>query len=1535
MQYRLKKLYSVRFTLINLFFLLPILLSAQANIELTVNGATVATTCSDILSGPDIRWGVTVNGGPRVVYPAVAVCFTDPPFTQYSASYDCLDDVPATVEVCFTVFEDDSFLCNLNNLDCQERICDNFAIPPDDTPANHTLSLPAGLSSSGTLDFTITNDRNYIGGLNDFPCDAIDLGLLPSGGQLGDASLSNYNNFCGTNLNEPRPENDGGWFNDHGVWFRFTTSANPSGVINLNAINDPEQRGDTLNIQIAVYESSDGTCTGTFDLVRSWDRGAEFDEQLPLECPKPNTTYFVVVDGRWVFGQGTERGWFGLEIDDNVATEGPDFICDATDMGTVPENGSTAVADQSNFCATRIGERQPSAFVAQRTVWYRFDPPSSGHVQIDVISDLAPPDGNDIDLQIAVFHTADNDCTSRMLEVESVYTYADYDEQLILECLTLGKSYWIMIDGAGRNTAGIFDITVSDAGDLPPQFQTTLDEIICDGDSLVVGDTTFFTTTTFQEIIVASNGCDSLVEGTLMVMPNSDEQIDTTICFGTTISVGTATYTSTGIYETTVPAANGCDSIITTNLVVADELSVTATMTAEASGYLDPDGTAGAVATGGDGNYSYLWSDGQATATATGLLGGQDYCVTVTDGNGCTAEDCVLIFFPSNIFSLVVNDTVDCHGDVDGSLTIFISNGAWPYDFDWENGDGSLSGSGVVATEGGSATIDNLAPGNYSFTITDNFGIASAFGEVVEPDPIVTQLDETLCFGESLSVGSTVYSGSGPINELLVSAKGCDSTVVGDLLILAEISTSLNETLCFGETLTVGSAVYNASGPISEVLTAASGCDSTVTGDLFIHPEVRTDQQITVCAGGSITVGTTIYDSSGQYTEVLTAATGCDSTVNTDFTVLQELVVNTVLSQEASALWVGDGEATALALGGSGNYSYAWSDGQSNMVATGLEGGRNYCVTVTDDIGCSAEACVVILFPSDIRHTIVNDTVDCIGDANGSLVFTAFNGQAPYTYTWQNTINSLNGSGTIATEGGSATLSGLPAGQYAITLTDPWGTAVIAATISDPEPILIDMISENAASCFGFCDGAIEIAARGGTGPYQYRWAQGGNSPALADLCAGIYEVTVGDANGCTATFQLPVEQPAEFIATAVQDRAVLCFGEANGQATVSTNGSPIGWLWDNGEQTATALGLEAGLHQVTVTNQDGCEDITQVLIEEPGFPLSATIAVDNPVSCFGSEDGVLLANPAGGEGYEFLWSNGSTESTATGLTAGWHYLTLEDANGCQFFDSIQLIEPDLISASLATIDVTCWEGEQSGSLWATQTMGGVGPYLYALDGAVFSPIDSFGQLLAGSYDLIIQDAAGCEERFEARIEAPEVVTMSLGKDDTVKLGDSIKIQPNTNNVNLRYLWTSLGAIPCDTCETNYFKPTNTTTYSLTVVDTLTGCSTSDEITITVDKARGVYIPNIFTPNGDGQNDVFTIYADGSVANINSFRIFSRWGELIFESRDGFPNSDEHGWKGIYRGADMDAGVYLYTAEIRFIDDVVRVFKGDVTLVRD
>ncbi len=1335
-----------------LLFLLPQESLSQVQVGVTVNSGNATTTCTDPFGGaPDPRWRVKIGTGAWFTYSNGNEdnCFGSYPNLQWSFPFDCQEDIPTTIQVCFRSFEKDGFLCNVIET-CLEEICQNYAVPNPGSTADFTLSLAPGGDSGGEVDITIGAIGTPFASANDELCNAENLGILQSGGTLGAAAAGGFNNLCATSTNEPSPSDDGEWVNEQGVWFEFTTSSTPGYEVIINALDDPLNLGNDMNIELAIYESDDGTCTGAFNLIEASILPGDFDESIILDCPEPDKTYFILVDGNDFDVEG--EGHFGIEIIDNGAVAAADLRCDAYDFGMIPVGGSLSVEDVHNVCSDNIGDPNPSAFVSQRSVWFQFQAPPSGSVQVEVISVDEAPLNNGIGAQIAVYRSINNTCTGFFIEEASSFSSADgEDESVEIECMTPGDSYWILVDGSGSNTTGIFDIVITDLEFYPPQLT-----------------------------------------------------IDTTVCFGGSVSVGSATYSITGNYTFVFSQLNGCDSTVFTNLVIADSLEVDAQAATLASSSTAADGAVTAIETGGVGPYTYLWDDGATTQTNTNVAPGT-YCVTITDALDCTAEDCVLLEF-SLIAGSATGDALDCFGDMDGTLTFTAMNGSAPYAYEFGNDTVTL-GNGIITTDGEDIIIQNLPAGNYQVDIEDadgNMTMASAI--ISEPTEIITNQDYTLCFGETITIGTNTYATSGGISEILQSVNGCDSTVTGILTILSDPSISIDTMVCFG---------------------------------------------------GSVSVANSMYNVSGNYLDTLLNMDGCDSIITTNLTVLDEIVITLATDILPTGYNQADGTASAQVSGGSGTYTYLWSNGQTTANVNALLGGTEYCVTVTDSNNCTEESCFTILYENNIALAI-NDTLDCFGDTNGAIILGVANGLGDYDYIWENSDNSNSGMGTITGNFGSATIPNLETGNYNITITDTYVSTVINVAVIEPAPLSAQVITGQSITCVGECNGGVVITPAGGTQPYTYQWS-GGIAPIEdpTNLCATIYTVTITDNNGCTTTTTVDIPSPSAF---------------------------------------------------------------------------SVTIDESESISCNGENDGLINAIATGGTGnnYQFLWENNTTQSYNAELGAGTYVVTVTDGAGCTITTSYNLTQPSAVNYDLNITDVDCWNGLNSGSVLVENVTGGTAPYVYALGQGSFGTLPSFSQVTAGSYQVYVQDVNGCETNQVAIVNLPSEIEIDLGGDIEINLGETIEIEANTSSNNVQLEWN---VDSCQMCPIIEIMPLNTMALQVNALDTVTGCTDSDLIWVIVSRKRKVFVPNAFSPNDDGLNDFLTVFVkDESVRSISNFRVFNRWGAVVFQKNEMRPNNESEGWDGFYNNQKMQAGVYIYSVEIEFIDGETEVFSGDFTL---
>ncbi len=296
---------------------------------------------------------------------------------------------------------------------------------------------------------------------------------------------------------------------------------------------------------------------------------------------------------------------------------------------------------------------------------------------------------------------------------------------------------------------------------------------------------------------------------------------------------------------------------------------------------------------------------------------------------------------------------------------------------------------------------------------------------------------------------------------------------------------------------------------------------------------------------------------------------------------------------------------------------------------------------------------------------------------------------------------------------------------------------------------------------FTNCSGnATAILSGGGTEPYEYLWSDGQTTAMASDLAAGTYMVTATDANGCEASATVMIPEPGVFQAEIAASTPIRCFGEDNGTASANVTGGtgPYEYLWSDGQATATASDLAAGTYTVTATDANGCQASATVSIAAPEALSGQITLVQHPV-CNNNQNGSASAMASGGTPpYTYLWSDGQTTTTATGLGAGLHTATVTDAAGCTFSEAITLTaQYEMFSAFSVMQNLAC-HGDSTAEVTAS-AMGGVAPFSYQWAHGPQSP--SLSGLPAGTYSVTIMDANGCTANGAAVFTDPPVLELT------------------------------------------------------------------------------------------------------------------------------------------------------------------------------
>jgi subtilisin-like proprotein convertase family protein len=805
-----------------------------------------------------------------------------------------------------------------------------------------------------------------------------------------------------------------------------------------------------------------------------------------------------------------------------------------------------------------------------------------------------------------------------------------------------------------------------------------------------------------------------------------------------------------GTYEAAVLDSTGCPQTIEVLIEQPDSLDATL-MKEDASCYGAADGTAAFDIAGGVGPYQFMWSNGQMDSVATGLAAGM-YSLDLTDAGGCSYTYMLEILQPDTLEASVVVDSVDCFGGNSGSAIVTPNGGLSPYVYTFD--------PGLVAGPMEGQVIE-LLQGSYNYTVTDANGcIAPGTFEVEEPDTLILEIMPTpaLCADSTSGSASTVVTGgvgvyaylwqdaasnllgngdqqdglgAGDYTLSLTDANGCSVVQAFEITEPPAIEYTINlaEASCFG--LADGSASIQPSG--------GTGNYSFEWSDIGPGPGERNDLATAM-------YGVTIYDEAGC---TLPLAFEIES---------PDAIVLSLDSTAVSCFGGMDGTATVIPEGGAAPYSYNWENAQTGQTATGLAAGFA-SVTVSDVNGCQAIDSIMIEQATALELFIAPADPSCFNAENGEAIAIPSGGTSPYTYEWSNSQTT-------------ETATGLSAGGITVTVYDANNCSIEADTILEQPSALVSTVDSQTASCLPTPDGEASIDVFGGVPPYTYLWSNGQMDDVALGLPAGTYYVSVTDANDCILTDSVEVAGTPgiELSATTID---VSCNGGSDGTGTITATGGSgtYTYNWGNGlPNSASQNTLSAQVYVVTVTDEFGCEATIAVEVEEPAA-ISLNTDV-NMIGCAGSASGSASVQPSGGTfPYTYLWSNGANTSSIENLGVGTYMLTVTDANGCISTTSVFVDESTPVVITVDADAADCY-GEASG---AAQLLveGGVPPYTYQWPFGLGSDND-IENVIAGTYEVLITDAAGCEILQEVVIPQPlEPLSAEVTPIDVTCFGES------------------------------------------------------------------------------------------------------------------------------------------------------------------
>ena len=1046
---------------------------------------------------------------------------------------------------------------------------------------------------------------------------------------------------------------------------------------------------------------------------------------------------------------------------------------------------------------------------------------------------------------------------------------------------------------------------------------------------------------------------------------------------------------SPGIYSVTVSDGTTCTA--STSIILNTNPSPTVNFVGvkNSSCFNGSDGSASISASGGTGILTYNWSNGNTGITALNLPAG-NYSVSVTDANGCNAISTISITAPNQINVTIPSVSHTSCGNANGMAAGFASGGSGALSYTWSNGSTG-------------ATVTNLAAGTYTLTVLDANSCSNTQSISINTSsiPIISSINAgpILCKGNFTNISVTATGGSG--NMTYSWSNGMSSQTTTSIAV-GNYTVSVTDAFTCQTTKSI--AITEPSGIQILSLTSVNPACGKTNGSISVSAGGGTGTLNYIWSDLSASTGSVLSNiAAGTYTVTVTDANNCNITQSTVISTVSGPSISSATASGILCQGNNTGQVSATVSGGSGLYTYSWSNGSvsitsanasqiSNLIA------QNYTVTISDAAGCSVLSVINLTQPSVITSSFQTIPVSCFGTSSGSAVVSAIGGTGGFTYAWSNaatgqtasflsassytvtitdanacssttnltltnpppltaplfTTNNAscgqsNGSIIAFSSGGTGNLSyswsngqtgqtnnSLAAGSYTVTITDLNGCIQTAsAGVSNTGGPVINKTTQKNLVCMGDNSGTATVFASGGTGTLSYSWSTGTKTKTINFASAATYTITVSDANSCVAISTVVITEPATYVTIDSITAVSASCSQGNGSAVVNASGGTgsLTYNWSNGTVGKTASNLSGIPYSVIVTDNNGCSVYSTTVINQSGGGASLSSSVTNSVKCFSGTGSIKVFATAGLAPFTFNWSNGASTTTGTGtdqqinLAAATYTITLTDNIGCSSTTIETLTQPPLLIVTATSANAKC--GIDNGSI-SLVTSGGSIPYFYTWSNGP-SGVSAITGLSAGNYSATISDANGCTATTSSALT-------STGSPGSLSVSASEQIITQGNSVSLMaggaasYTWSPASGLSCATCSNTTANPLTTTVYTVNATD-INGCTLSNQVTITVlpgctGSEKDIFVANIFSPNGDGLNDILKIEGDG-LKDIY-WAIYDRWGNLLFES-----STQSQGWDGTKHGNALEAGTYVYYLKATCLTTNSEVrLKGNVSLVK-
>lgn len=766
-----------------------------------------------------------------------------------------------------------------------------------------------------------------------------------------------------------------------------------------------------------------------------------------------------------------------------------------------------------------------------------------------------------------------------------------------------------------------------------------------------------------------------------------------------------------GTYIATITDDNGCRLTDTFTVAQSGQLML-GVRTSPPSCSTATDGTIDLMVTGGVPPFIYNWSTGDITEDLTGLAAGT-YLVTVIDANGCDALLSIAVTAPPSMMIASLVDDVSCFGENDGSIQITVAGGVSPYSYAWSNG---------AETE----DVSSVSAGSYSLTVTDDNG-CTVTGSFIVSEPaqlhaIIGIIDEISCHGSNDASLCAEASG-GVMPYTFIWSTGDSGSCISGLYAGTYYVIAADAHAC-----SVQASAQVSEPPPIQIASAVTdvNCFGGINGSVDITVFGGTLPYNYSWSNGAASEDLTFIEA-GDYTITIIDNNGCTASETVSVAQPSAILLSAIVTNPGCDGTMGGGIDLSVA-GGIAPYYFEWTNGRTSEDLSELTAGT-YGVTITDARGCEAMMTYEISGPSPLQLFAFVQPIRCRGGSDGSIDLHVTGGTAPYVFAWS------TGDMTDA-------LSGLTPDEYSVTVTDLHGCTASESFIVDELPAMIvsiEIVSE--ISCDGQADGVLCAQVIDGAAPFSYAWSTGDVTDCILHAGEGTYDLTVTDANGCSAAaFSTTLDEPSVLELTPHPDN-VNCYGAGDGGVALEADGGtfPYQYAWSNGSSAQNLTDVEAGTYSVTVIDAHGCRATISATVGQPA-PLALGTLITG-ASCPGESDGYIDLLVQGGVApYTFVWSTGDTTENLSGLPAGLYSVEVEDVNGCMANLLAEVNEPASIILTAEIISESS-AGTSDGAI-DISVSGGMAPYSY-----LWSTGDTTQDLTgisAGIYSVTVTDASGC-----------------------------------------------------------------------------------------------------------------------------------------------------------------------------------------------